>query len=141
MVVQGIATSGSGSLRIRASFAQGSWSAALVEIQRYMDLSAYESIACDILVPPDAPRGLRARLILTVGDEWRFVEMSRSFRLVPGVWTTVQADISPESRDWKRTTLDEAFRSDIRKIAVRIESNRDGFSGDIYVDHFRASAP
>ncbi|MDD4956639.1 MAG: hypothetical protein PHQ61_03230 [Candidatus Omnitrophica bacterium] len=137
--IKDISTNGKYSLMISAVFPANAWSAALVEIQQYMDLSGYNIIATDILLPPDAPQGLRAKLILTVGDDWRFVEMARSFKLTPGEWTTVYADISPGSTAWKRVKVDEVFSSDIRKIAVRIESNKPPYSGDIYVDNIRAA--
>ena len=62
--------------------------------------------------------------------------MSRGVRLIPGEWTTITASISEESRDWKRTTVDETFKADVRKIAIRIESNgKPAYSGPIYIDN------
>ena len=89
--------------------------------------------------PPDAPLGLNAKMILTVGDTWKFVEMSRSYPLIPGEWLTITANIEPGSYDWKRVVPDEKFAEDIRKVAIRIESDRKPkYSGPIYIDNVRA---
>jgi hypothetical protein len=135
------ANRGSSGLELIVEFPGGYWTAALVETQQYLDLSNYDGIQADVFVPADCPEGLRARLILTVGEDWRFVEMSRSVRLVPGEWTTISASISEEGNDWKRAKADEAFKSDVRKIALRIESNRKpAYSGPIYIDNIRVSS-
>ncbi|MGB2661287.1 MAG: hypothetical protein WBB86_08700 [Candidatus Omnitrophota bacterium] len=135
------ANSGSGGLELIAEFSGGHWTAALIEVQQYLDLSNYDGIQADVFVPADCPEGLRARLILTVGGDWRFVEMSRSVRLVPGEWTTISANMLEGGSDWKRAKVDEAFRSDVRKIALRIESNRKpAYSGPIYIDNIRVSS-
>ena len=133
------ASNGTGSIEIYADFTGGNWSAALAEIQQYLDLNDYERISADIYLPPDAPKGLRAKLILTIGDNWQFVEMARGIRLDAGQWTTVTADLSPGSTDWRRTRIDNEFRQDIRKIAIRIESNKTAYSGPFYVDDIRVT--
>jgi predicted small lipoprotein YifL len=129
---------GKGSMRVAADFPGGQWTAALVEIQQYLDLSRYRVIRADVYLPADAPIGLTAKLIITVGENWRFVEMSRSFPLIPGEWTEITASIEPGSYDWKRVVPDESFAEDIRKIAVRIESNRKPkYTGDLFIDNVR----
>lgn len=133
-----IASSGKGSMKVVSDFPGGQWTAALVEIQQYLDLSSYRVIRADIYLPPDAPIGLKAKLILTVGDNWKFVEMSRSVPLIPGEWATITASIEPGSYDWKRVVPDEEFAEDVRKIAIRIESNRKPkYSGTLYIDNVR----
>ena len=47
-------------------------------MQQYLDLSQYRVIRADLYLPEDAPMGLKAKIILTVGDNWKFVEMSRT---------------------------------------------------------------
>ncbi|MFC1548856.1 hypothetical protein ACFL5E_02745 [Candidatus Omnitrophota bacterium] len=133
-----IASHGQGSMKIESEFPGGLWTAALVEIQQYLDLSNYRVIRADIYLPPDAPIGLNAKMIITVGETWKFVEMSRSFPLIPGEWTTITASIEPGSYDWKRVVPDEKFAEDVRKVAIRIESNRKPkYTGGIFVDNIR----
>ncbi|MFH1552340.1 MAG: hypothetical protein ABID83_01705, partial [Candidatus Omnitrophota bacterium] len=70
---------------------------------------------------------------------WKFVEMSRSVPLIPGEWVTITANIEPGSYDWKRIVPDETFAGDVRKIAIRIESNnKPAYTGPIYIDNVRA---
>ncbi len=133
-----VASHGDASMKVTTDFPGGLWSAALVEIQQYLVLSSYRVVRADIYLPEDAPIGLKAKLILTVGNNWKFVEMSRSAPLIPGEWVTITANIEPGSYDWKRVVPDEKFAEDVRKIAIRIESNRKPkYSGPIYIDNVR----
>ncbi|MDD5633899.1 MAG: hypothetical protein PHW46_01325 [Candidatus Omnitrophica bacterium] len=132
------ASKGNSSMEIVTDFPGGNWTAALVEIQQYLDISNYRVVRADIYLPKDAPLGLKAKLILTVGENWKFVEMSSSVPLIPGEWATITANIEPGSYDWKRIVPDEEFARDVRKIAIRIESNRQPkYSGNIYIDNVR----
>ena len=135
-----VASNGKGSMEILADFQGGMWTAALAEIDQYLDVRDYEMISVDIYIPPHSPGTLRGKIILTVGEEWKFTEMSRSIRLVPGEWTTVSAKLTEDSMDWKRTKVDEAFKTDVRKIAIRIESDRVPYFGPVYIDNFRLSS-
>jgi hypothetical protein len=129
---------GASSMKVNADFPGGYWTAALVEIQQYLDLSKYRVIRADVYLPADAPKGLSSSIILTVGDSWRFVEMSRSYPLIPGEWITVTASIEPGSYDWKRIVPDEKFAEDVRKIAIRVESNnKPKYKGGIFIDNVR----
>jgi len=133
-----MANEGTGSMKIGADFPGGNWTAALVEVQQYLDLSQYRVIRADLYLPPEAPEGLKVKVILTVGDNWKFVEMSRSVPLEPGKWVTISANIEPGSYDWKRVVPDENFAEDVRKVALRIESNRKpAYTGPIYIDNVR----
>jgi len=132
------ASSGSGCLKLQADFPGGMWTAALIEISHFIDIKDYDFISADIYLPDQCPSGLRAKFIFTVGNDWRFTEMSRSLRLVPGKWTTIAADISNLSRDWKKTAMDSNIKSDVRKIAIRVESGgKPVYSGPIYIDNVR----
>ncbi len=132
------ASSGNSSLELCANFPGGRWTAALVEIAHYLDLGMYNAISADIYLPPECPGRLKTKIILTVGEDWRFIEMSRSVYLKPGKWTRIVANISEGSRDWRRTMVDDEFKTDIRKIAIRIESDkRPVYSGPIYIDNIR----
>jgi hypothetical protein len=132
------ASDGSSSLAIDVDFPGGSWTGAIVEIMQYFDWTDYSKIECDIYLPADAPKGLKASMILTVGDSWKWVEQSKSVALKPGEWVTISGDLKPGSIDWRRTEVDDAFRSDIRKIDVRIESNnKPAYTGMVYVDNVK----
>lgn len=127
------------SLKVNTSFPGDAWSAAIVEVQQYLDLTGHKSIFCYIYLPSHAPKNLKGKIILTVGDDWTFTEMSRTINLTPGGWTKVEADISPGSRDWRRTQIDKAFSSDIRKIAVRVESAHVRYEGPFYLDNIEST--
>lgn len=132
------AKTGKQSLEMAVDFSGGRWMGAIVEIMQYFDWSAYNAVACDMYIPADAPAGLKAKIILTIGDSWKWVEMSRSHTLVPGEWVTLKGDLMPGSIDWRRTQVDDAFRQDVRKIDVRVESNgRPAYTGPIYIDNVR----
>ncbi len=132
------ASEGASSLKVMADFPGKIWSAALIEYEEYLDWTPYKAVSYDILVPKEAPEGLKAKIILTVGEDWRFTEMTRVAFLIPGKWTTVSASLEPGTTDWKMTAVDDNFRKDVRKIAVRTESNKSPvYSGPIYIDNFR----
>ncbi|MBF0494375.1 MAG: hypothetical protein HQL28_04515 [Candidatus Omnitrophica bacterium] len=136
--VKGFSTSGNSSLELDVNFPGGKWRGAYVEIAQYLDLSDYDIVAADIYLPVTAKRGLKAKFILTVGDDWRFTEMSRRVSLAPGEWTTMVADVSENSRDWRKTIVDKNFKSDIRKIGIRIESDfNPAYTGPIFIDNVR----
>ena len=123
---------------IMTDFPGGRWTGAIVEIMQYFDWSDYSKLACDIYLPKDAPLGLKGKMILTVGDSWKWVEMSKSTSLIPGKWVTISADLKKGSIDWRRVQVDDAFRSDVRKLDIRVESNnKPAYTGPIYIDNIR----
>jgi hypothetical protein len=132
------AKEGKSSLELMADFPGAKWTAAYVEIQQYFDWTLYKTISADIFLPKDAPFGLQARIILTVGKDWVWTEMARLVKLMPGEWTIITASIVPGSTDWRRTEVNDKFRADVRKLGIRIESNmRPVYSGPIYIDNIR----
>lgn len=132
------AAQGKSSLKMVVDFTGGSWRGAVAEVMEYLDWTPYGTLSVDVLVPPDAPVGLRAKLILTVGDDWKWTEMSKSVKLEPGKWVTISANLLPGSMDWKRTNPTDEFRADVRKIDVRVESNRKPiYKGPVYIDNIR----
>ena len=132
------AKEGQSALEMMANFPGAKWTAVYVEVQQFFDWTLYKTLSADIYVPKEAPFGLQARFILTVGDNWTWTEMSRLAKLVPGEWVTLSANLSPGSTDWRRTQVTDDFRSDIRKLGLRIESNmRPTYSGPIYIDNIR----
>lgn len=114
------------------------WEGAYVErIADVTDWSPFGFISVDIFLPGNAPRGLRAKIILTVSDKWIWTEMNRSIPLTPGEWTVIRADFTPESMAWRRF-IDENFRADVKKIGIRIESNgKVEYKGPIYIDNLK----
>lgn len=133
---QDVAKEGTGSLKVIAAFPGKMWSAALVEDFEYFDWTPYKSVSMDVYIPQEAPVGLKAKMILTVGENWKFTEMARSVSLVPGEWVTISANLMPGSEDWKKTVVDDNFRKDVRKIVVRVESNkRPEYNGPVYIDN------
>ena len=131
------ASKGSNSLELTVNFPGKTWHGALVEVQHYIGFESFNIIAADIYIPKDAPQLIRGKIILTIGETWDFTEMIRGTRLTPGAWTTVFADISEKSNDWKKTVMSERIKSDVRKIAIRIESDKTAYFGPVYIDNIR----
>lgn len=132
------ASTGKSSLKMKANFPGGAWKGAVCEVMEYMDWTQYSTISADLYVPADAPQGLRAKLVLTVGDDWTWTEMSKTIKLEPGKWITISANLLPGSVDWKRTNPTDEFRADVRKIDIRIESNKKpAYTGPVYIDNIR----
>lgn len=129
-------SSGSGSMQLMVDFPGGkAWRGAYAEIMMYVtDWSPFDSIKVDVYLPYTAPKGLKTRVILTVGEQWTWTEMNRAVPLVPDQWTTISANLRPGSLDWKFFP-DESFRKDIRKVGIRIESDGVTYRGPIYIDN------
>jgi len=137
-ISQDFASEGKSSLKITANFPGEKWTGAYVETQEYFDWTPYGKISVDVYLPEGTPMGLTGKFILTVGKDWQWTEMNRGIILEPGKWTTISADLSVGSTDWRRTTCTDAFRKDVRKIGVRIESiRRPVYQGPIYIDNLR----
>jgi len=135
------ASSGKYALELGVNFpSNGGWKSAYVErIVDVTDWTPFKSMSTDIFLPANAPRGLRARIILTVGDDWKWTEMNKSIPLAPGEWTVLKVDLSPDSLSWRRF-ISDTFRSDVKKIGVRIESNGNiPYKGSVYIDNVRLS--
>jgi len=133
-----VASRGKNSLQLLADFPGDKWTGAYVEVlMRVTDWSPFGSISADVYLPPNAPAGLQGRFILTVGEKWEWVEMNRGLPLTPGKWTTVTANLKPGSLDWKFFPV-ETFRQDIRKVGLRVESDKQPvYSGPVYFDNIR----
>jgi hypothetical protein len=116
------------------------WEGAYVErVIDVTDWSPFRHLSVDIFLPKDAPRGLRARVILTVGEDWKWTETNKSTLLTPGEWTVIKVDMTPQSMNWRRFVTDE-FRSDVRKLGLRVESNgKITYRGPVYVDNVKLS--
>ena len=132
------AVEGTSSLEIRADFPGGQWSGAYVERQvEVTDWTPFSRLVVSIYAPSDAPPGLLGRIILTVGNEWTWTEMNRAIPLKPGEWTELSVNLKPGSMDWKFFP-DEEFRKSVRKIGIRIESDKEpAYHGSVFVDNVR----
>ena len=134
------AAHGTGSLQLLVNFPGQSnkWTGAYTEVEIFVnDWTQFSGLAADVYVPYNTPAGLKGRIILTVGGEWKWTEMNRSITLKPDQWTTIAANLKPGSMDWKFFP-DDAFRKDIRKIGIRIESDRGAaYNGPIVIDNVR----
>ena len=137
---QDFVSSGRGSLQMMVNFPGQKWTGAYLERMMYVtDWSPFGAIAVDVYLPYNAPQGLKGRFILTAGEQWTWTEMNRGLPLAPDQWTTITANLKPGSLDWKFFP-DEAFRKDIRKIGIRIESDGPtypAYTGPVYVDRVR----
>ena len=132
---------GKASLEVMVDFhPDKGWEGAYVErVTDITDWSSSNYLSVDILLPKDSPRGLRARIILTVGEDWKWTEMNKTIPLTPGEWTVVKVDITSASRSWRRFITDD-FRADVRKLGIRIESNgKVSYKGPVYIDNVRLS--
>jgi hypothetical protein len=129
------------SLETDVEFSGGpKWEGAYVErIIDVTDWTPFGYLSIDIFLPKNAPQGLRARVILTVGDDWKWTEGNKAYLLAPGEWTVIKLDLTPNSMSWRRF-IDDSFRSDIRKLAIRIESNgKIAYKGPVYIDNVKLS--
>ncbi|MFH1784645.1 MAG: hypothetical protein ABH868_07155 [bacterium] len=132
------ASAGKASLEVKSNFPGKKWTAAYLEYVEYFDWSNYSEVAVDFYVPKDTPVGLLAKIIITVGEDWKWVEMRRPERLTPGEWVTVRADLMPGSTDWRRVQPTDEFRMDVRKLGLRVESDKKPvYEGPFYIDNVR----
>ena len=132
------ASHGKASLEVQTDFPGKKWTAAYLEYVEYFDWTDYSEVAVDVYVPEDTPVGLMAKIIITVGEDWKWVEMRRPTRLKPGKWVTIRANLMPGSTDWRRVKPDDEFRMDVRKLGVRAEADKKPvYKGYIYFDNIR----
>lgn len=135
------ASDGKYALEVDSEFSGGpAWEGSYVErLVDVTDWSPFKYLSMDIFLPKNAPAGLRARIILTIGDAWKWTEANKAVILTPGEWTVLKVDLTPESMAWRRF-IDDSFRSDVKKMGVRIESNgKISYKGPIYIDNVKLS--
>ncbi|MFH1783889.1 MAG: glycan-binding surface protein [bacterium] len=134
------ASSGKSSLELLTDFPGDDWNGAVVEVMQFSDWAPYGRVSADVYLPENAPLGINARIILTVGEGWKWTEMKNLQRLEPGKWVTIMADLKAGSVDWKgRHGVDDSFRRDVRKVVVRFEAygGRAVYNGPVYLDNIR----
>ena len=135
-VSKSVAQEGTAALELQVEFPGGRWTGAYVEREiEVRDWTQFRHLSVSLYVPPEAPTGLKGRIILTIGEAWQWTEMNRAVALQPGAWTSLAVDLTPASLNWK-FFLDEEFRKDVRKLGVRIESDTQPvYHGSIFVDN------
>ena len=138
VVSQAHTDEGQYALEVRTRFPGDRWAGAYVERgTEVTDWTPFSQLLVDIYLPPEAPAGLSGKIILTVGETWTWTEMNRTIPLAPGAWTTLAVNLKPGSLDWKFVP-DEAFRKNVRKVGVRIESEHGpAYTGSVYLDDVR----
>ncbi len=116
------------------------WEGAHVErLIDVTDWSPFSYLSIDIFLPKNAPQGLRARVILTVGSGWTWTEANKAYPLAPGEWTVIKLDLTRNSMSWRKF-IDDSFRSDVKKLGIRIESNgKIAYKGPTYIDNVKLS--
>ena len=135
------ASDGRYALEVVVNFPGGpGWRGAYVErVVDVNDWTIFNYISVSVFLPKDAPRGLRAKMILSVGDDWKWTEMNKAVQLVPGEWVTIKALLTADSLDWRRFVTD-AFRTDVKKVGIRIETNGNvAYKGPVYIDNIKLS--
>jgi len=138
LVSQEHAQEGRSALALRTEFPGGRWTGAYIEREvEVADWTPFARLSVDVYLPAEAPAGLSGRIILTVGEDWQWTEMNRPMPLEPGAWTALSVDLAPGSLDWKFFP-DGEFRRNVRKLGLRIESDKaPAYRGSVFVDNVR----
>jgi hypothetical protein len=139
---------GEGALEVVCDFPGNKWSAALIEIEKDMDLSGYSRISAGVYIPRSAPKGFfKARFVVTAGIGWHFIEMRESFSITPGRWVMIEAPIEKdefETSAWKGRGEKRLFNhlDQVKKIAIRVEYDAapphtigPSYHGPVYIDN------
>jgi len=128
-------------LKLTVAFDGDEWSAGMIETTGVFDLTLYKAISCRIYLPESAPRGIMARFIITVGDDYTWMELKRPIALTPGRHTRVKAGLRHGNNGWKTTyggvRIADWMKEDVRKIGIRIESNIVEYEGPVYINDIR----
>ncbi|MFH1665099.1 MAG: hypothetical protein ABIA77_03020 [Candidatus Omnitrophota bacterium] len=128
-------------LKLTVSFPAEEWRAGIVETEGFFDLTLYRKLVCDIYLPRSAPKGIWARIIIVSGNEYLWIEMVDPVFLTPGRRTTVSGNLKYGNRAWRysgeATMMTDELKSDIRKIAIRVESDGAAYKGPVYIDRIK----
>jgi len=129
------------SLKLVVDFPGQEWRAGIVETEGEFDLTIYKSFSCEVYLPKNAPSGIEARLIFVTGENYIWFEMEKPISLDPGRKTKLFASLRRGVRCWsdgdKTMRLTDELKSEIRKLAIRIESNKARYQGPVYIDNIR----
>ena len=150
---------GKSSIEVISDFPKEGWHAGIVDVEGPFDWSKYKKVKCDIYAPKNAPPKLKARLAITVGEKWLWLDLARAVNLEPGEWVTVSGNLELGNDAWKRTKMVEKkgrdgkiygyvekaerepltqdYVSDIKVFSIRIEAENNPYSGPVYIDNIR----
>lgn len=149
-IAPGQGRQGRNALEMIFDFPGNRWAAALVEVEKDMDLTGYSVISAHIYVPREAPTGfLKARFIITAGAGWHFIQMRYPVSIVPGRWSKIEASL-PENEEGVSAWSGSGDRrlhlhlDTVRKIAVRLEYDSapphvtgPEYKGSFFIDEVR----
>ena len=133
-VTSDMASDGSSSLAITASFSGTEWNEAGVYFDPadVVDWSAASQLALDVYIPEGADNFL-AQIFVKTGDDWTWANTADT-PLVAGQWTTVTGDLS---------TLGDMTK--LHEYGIKVGTSTTAFDGQILVDNVRvitvAAAP
>lgn len=131
------AAQGRSALLLPAAFPGELWT----HVQPDADWSAYDELALDIYLPPNAPKWIQALFVIRDRDLWWYQAMPVLW-LEPGKWQTVRFDISGDSAQWKAQNHMKAWdgyaTQRVRLFGVRLFSSA-AFRGAILIDNVRAT--
>ena len=132
---------GETSVKLDVKFSGDKWQAGIIETEGRFDLTLYKTISFDVYLPKNAPQGILARAIIVTGENFSWLEMDKAVNVSPGRRTTIKARIKRGNNKWvsKKGTvkISDEIKADIRKIAIRIESNSAKYEGPVYIDRIK----
>lgn len=153
------ANDGDSSMQLTFEFPKDEWRAAVVDVEGPFDWSAYKTLLCDVYLPEEAPDKIKARIALSVGEKWLWIESARATKLKPGQWVTLSANLIPGNERWLRTKMVERIGEDgkahgyvmktakepmakeyiqeVQVLTVRLQSERVKYKGSVFVDNIR----
>ena len=132
---------GETSVKINVSFSSENWSAGIIETEGLFDLTLYQTISFEVYLPENAPHGVLARTIIVAGKDYTWIEMAKAVNIPPGKRTVIKANLKRGNKNWNGPNgplkITDMIKSDIKKIAIRIESNSAEYEGPIYIDRIK----
>ena len=141
-ISKAVSRQGNASLEMIVDFPGNRWAAGIVEVEGKFDLSESKYSIFDIYIPDTAPRWLETKLILALEDH-HWLEMNKTFNLVPGKWTKVKANMKKNRKWWTaggQIKLTHSLKSEICKIGIRIESDNIRYTGPVFIDNIVISS-
>lgn len=110
------------------------------------DWSAFNRLAFDVYLPPDAPRDMRVMIYLRDPDLWWYESLLPPY-LRPGDWTRLIVDLSGRSLKWVPQGHTKPYSPDllwcVKEVGLRFFGHRK-YEGSVYVDNvslWRAREP
>ncbi|MDP8259011.1 MAG: hypothetical protein P9L90_06295, partial [Candidatus Aadella gelida] len=133
---------GISNFKLNLSFSGDEWNAGIVEANGIFDLTLHKTMEFEVYLPENAPKkGLMVRVAIVSGDDYKWFEMGVPVEIKAGKRTTVRANFKNGNYEWKSAKsmrrMSDRIKSDIKKIAIRVESNYARYKGPVYVDNIR----